>query len=491
MSELIVQSGLIRKANPWWSLGIVCAGTLMTALDGTIVNVALPSIRGELDFSAVSLVWVVNAYLLTYAGFRLLSGRLGDLFGHAELFLLGIILFGIASIGCGTAHSRELLVGARAAQGIGSAVVSTSALALTMTLFQETRERAKAMGVYAFVVGGGQSIGLLAGGALTAALNWRWVFFVNIPIALLVYLLGTFILPRGQRRATGSGLDIGGAITSTASLTIAAYAIALGNEVGWTSFSTLFTAVTAILLMCLFVAIEKTVATPLVPLRLLGRRNLVLSGCAGALLSAAMLGWSLICTLYLQRVLGYAPMQVAVAFLASSATMGLFSLGLAGRIVTRFGTKLSLATGLTCVAIGLLLFVRAPLDGNEAIDILPGMIILGIGTALSWNPLFMAAMSDATASDSGLSSGITGTATMFGGALGLATLAGIAAAHTQALSDSGIDMREALNAGYHTAFALAALLAAVAIIPVTRLRIRSPQPAPTPAATGEAIAVDT
>jgi EmrB/QacA subfamily drug resistance transporter len=452
----------IDSSKRWLALLLLCLGDLMIVLDTTIVNVALPSIRADLGFSETGLVWVVNAYMLTFGGFLLLGGRLGDLYGHRRLFLLGIVLFSLASLGCGLAQSQALLVAARAAQGLGGAVVSAVALSLIMSLFTDAAERAKAMGVFGFVMAGGGSLGVLLGGVLTDALDWHWVFLVNLPIGMAVFALCVAFLPRDHAPQRTQRLDLGGAFSVTASLLLAVYAIVGGNEAGWTSPRTAALLGAAILLFLLFLAIEARVHAPLVPLRIFRLRNVATANTVGVLWSAAMFTWFFICALYLQRVLGYSPLQVGLAFLPANLIMGVFSLGLSAKIVMRFGTRLPLAAGMLLVATGLALFARAPVDGSFVFDVLPGMILLGLGAGNAFNPVLLVAMSEVEPSESGLASGVVNTAFMMGGALGLAVLASLAAAVTAWLTASGAGELAALNGGYHAAFVAGTLFAAAA-----------------------------
>jgi EmrB/QacA subfamily drug resistance transporter len=436
----------------------------MIVLDVTIVNVALPSIKADLGFSEVSLVWVVNAYLLTFGGFLLLGGRLGDLFGHRRLFLLGIAFFTVASLGCGLASSQGLLVGARAVQGLGGAVVSAVALSLTMLLFVDTHERAKAMGIFGFVSAGGGSLGLLLGGTLTSALNWHWIFLVNLPIGALVYALGLALLPDGYSRAAAGRLDIAGAITVTTSLMLAVYAIATCNESGSSSARTISLLATATVLLIVFLGIEARARAPLMPLSLFRLRNRAVANAAGLLAAAAMFAWCFISALYLQRVLGYSPLQVGFAFLPANLITAGFSLGLSARLVIRFGIKPPLTTGLLLVAAGLVLFARAPVGGNLIVDVLSGMLLLGLGGGMAVTPLLLAATSGVAPGESGLASGVVNTAFTMGGALGLAIVASIAGARTNYLLASGVSLPLALNSGYHVAFFMGALFAAAAAL---------------------------
>jgi EmrB/QacA subfamily drug resistance transporter len=403
----------------------------------------------------------VNAYLLTFGGFLLLGGRLGDLFGHRRLFVIGIALFTLASLGCGVASSQDVLVGARALQGVGGAVMSATALSLMMNLFTDPAERAKAMGIFGFVAAGGGSIGVLLGGVLTNALDWHWIFLVNVPIGILVYALTLKLVP-GVRGAAAGRLDVAGAVTVTAALMLAVYAIVNGNQQGWTSGQTIGLLAAAAALLALFLAVEARVDSPLVPLGLFRLRNVATANVVGVLWAAAMFAWFFLSALYLQLVLGYSPLEVGVAFLPANLIMAAFSLGLSAKLVMRFGTRAPLTIGLLLAAVGLALFARAPVDGNFLVDVLPSMILLGLGAGMALNPVLLVAMSDVEPSESGLASGIVNTSFMMGGALGLAVLASLAAARTDTLLGSGTESLVALNGGYHAAFVVGALFAAAA-----------------------------
>lgn len=452
----------IQGRQRWWALMVLCLGVLMIVLDTTIVNVALPSIREDLNFTETSLVWVVNAYMLTFGGFLLLGGRLGDLLGHRRMFLAGLVLFTVASLACGLARGQGLLIAARAAQGLGGAVVSAVSLSLIMNLFTEAGERARAMGVYGFVCAGGGSLGVLLGGLLTSKLSWHWIFLVNIPIGVAVYALCLRLLPAARGAAGGGRLDVAGALTVTASLMLAVYAVVNGNEAGWTSAQSLGLLGAAALLMALFLAIEARVAEPLMPLALFRLRNVATANVVGVLWAAGMFAWFFVSALYMQLVLGYDAMQVGLAFLPANLIMAAFSLGLSAKLVMRFGIRGPLATGLLMAALGLALFARAPVDGHFAADVLPGMLLLGLGAGIAFNPMLLAAMSDVEPSQSGLASGVVNTAFMMGGALGLAVLASLAAARTAALAGAGAAPVAALAGGYRVTFLAGAVIAAVA-----------------------------
>jgi EmrB/QacA subfamily drug resistance transporter len=455
----------------WYALIVLCLGSLMIVLDTTIVNVALPSIRADLGFSETSLAWVVNAYLLTFGGFLLLGGRLGDLFGHRRLFLFGISLFTLASLVCGVSTTQGMLIAARAVQGLGGAVASAVSLSLMMTLFTEPAERAKAMGVFGFVAAGGGSIGVLLGGILTDTINWHWIFLVNLPIGIAVFLLSLRLLPAAGGFAGTRRLDVAGALTVTAALMLAVYAIVNGNQAGWSSGQTLGLLGGALALLATFLTIESRVDSPLVPLGLFRLRNVATANIVGVLWAAAMFAWFFLSALYLQLVLGYSPLKVGLSFLPANLIMGAFSLGLSAKLVMRFGLRKPLGTGLLLAAAGLVLFARAPVHGSFVVDVLPSMILLGFGAGMAFNPVLLAAMSDVAPEESGLASGIVNTSFMMGGALGLAVLASLAASRSDSLRSSGDGPLAALTGGYHLAFVVGALFAAAAAtIGVTLLR---------------------
>ncbi|HST18887.1 MAG TPA: DHA2 family efflux MFS transporter permease subunit [Gaiellaceae bacterium] len=446
----------------WLALYVLCLGDLMIVLDTTIVNVALPSIRADLGFTETSLAWVVNAYLLTFGGFLLLGGRLGDLFGQRRMFLVGVALFTVASVACGLSTDKGLLIAARAVQGLGGAVVSAVALSLIMGLFSEPGERAKAMGVFGFVMAAGGSLGVLLGGILTDALSWHWIFLVNVPIGIAVLALSVRLVPASHGTMPAGGLDVAGAVTVTAALMLAVYAIVNGNQAGWGSLQTLGLLALAACLIATFLWIESRVEAPLMPLRLFRLRNVATSNVVGVLWAAAMFAWFFLSALYLQLVLGYSPLKVGLAFLPANIIMGLFSLGLSAKLVMRFGFRIPLATGLTLAAAGLALFARVPVDGSFVADVLPPMLLLAVGAGMAFNPVLLAAMSDVAPEESGLASGVVNTAFMMGGAVGLAALASLAASRTSTLRAAGESELQALVGGYHAAFLAGALFAVAA-----------------------------
>jgi EmrB/QacA subfamily drug resistance transporter len=453
---------ILARRERWLAFAVLCLGDIMIVLDTTIVNVALPTIKSSLEFDDTGLVWVVNAYLLTFGGFLLLGGRLADLFGQRLLFLIGIVVFTAAAAACGLAFSQEMLIVARAVQGVGGAVVSAVALSLIMSLFPDGPERVRAMGYFGFVMAGGGSVGVLLGGLLTGLFDWRSIFLVNLPIGGLVLFLSLRLLPAGKSEGSRH-LDVAGSVTITASLLLAVYAVVNGEQAGWTSGQTLGLIGGAVALLLIFLAIEGSVEEPLVPLGLFKLRNISVSNIIGVLWAAAMFGWFFLSALYMQLVLGYDPLQVGLAFLPANLIMGAFSYSLSAKLVNSFGIRRPLAVGLACAAAGLALFAQAPAAaGSFVLHVLPAMLLLGVGAGMAFNPVLLAAMSDVGPKDSGLASGIVNTAFMMGGSLGLAVLASLATARTNHWLAQGAGTPEALTAGYSLSFLVGAVCAAVA-----------------------------
>jgi len=448
--------------NRWIALVLLCMGSLMIVLDTTIVNVALPSIRTSLHISPTSLAWVVNAYMLTFGGFLLLGGRLGDRFGHRCLFVAGITLFTLASLACGLSTSQGMLIAARAVQGLGGAIVSAVSLSLIVSLFVEPADRVKAMGVFGFVAAGGGTLGVLLGGVLTDLLTWHWIFLVNVPIGIAVCALSGRVLPPSRPPNAPGRLDVAGAVLVTTALMLAVYAIVNGNQVGWLSGRTVGLLTGSAALLAVFLVVESRVRAPLMPPGLFRRRNLATANAVGVLWAAAMFAWFFLSALYLQLVLGYSPLQVGLAFLPANVIMAGLSLGLSARLVMRFGIKRPLVGGLGLAAIGLALLARAPVQGHYLVNVLPSMILLGFGAGAAFNPLLMAAMGDVEQREAGLASGIVNTSFMMGGALGLALLASVAASRTNHLVSTGSPNLAALVGGYRVAFVIGAMFAVLA-----------------------------
>jgi EmrB/QacA subfamily drug resistance transporter len=439
----------------WLALYVLCLGDLMIVLDQSIVNVALPSIRADLGFSQASLAWVVNAYLLTFGGFLLLSGRLGDLLGNRRVFLGGVVSFTTASAICGLAPTSEFLVVGRAVQGLAGASVSAVALALIMGLFTEPGERAKAMGVFGFVMSGGGAVGVLLGGVLTGLLSWHWIFLVNVPVGLAVVLAARAVLPADAVVAGSTKLDVPGAVLVTAALMLAVYGVVNGP---------LVLLVGSAVLLAAFVVHESRTASPLVPLRLFALRNVSVSQVVGVLWAAAMFAWFFLAALYLQQVLGYDALEVGLAFVPTSLVMMVCSLKVSDRLVMAYGIRRPLTVGLGLAAVSLALFATAPVDGIFVVHVLPSMLLLGVGAGIAFNPVLLAAMGDVEPHEAGLASGVVNTSFMMGGALGLAVLVAVSDSRTADLAASGSSPVEALHGGLQVAFAVGAVFAAVAAV---------------------------
>jgi EmrB/QacA subfamily drug resistance transporter len=461
----------------WSALYVLCLGSLMIVLDSSIVNVALPSVRSDLGFSAATLAWVVNAYTLTFGGFLLLAGRLGDLYGNRRVFLAGVAGFTSASLLCGLAGSATWLVIGRGVQGLAGAVVSAIALSLTMSLFTTPADRAKAMGVFGFVMSSGGAIGVLLGGVLTGLLSWHWIFLVNLPVGIAVVALSLRLLPAGGERTGGRRLDVAGAVTVTGALVLATSGVLGTAESGWTSARTLVQLGAAAVLLAVFAAIELRVREPLVRFGLLRSRNLVVANVCGVLWAGSMFAWFFFAALYLQQVLGYGALEVGLAFVPACVIMGVLSLKVSDRLVLRFGIRLTFVVGLALAASSLLLFARAPLGGHYATDVLPSMLLLGVGGGIAFNPLLLAAMGDVGPEDAGLASGVMNTAFMMGGALGLGVLASLAAGRTSGLLAAGSAQLAALRGGYSLAFGCGGVAALAAAALVGSLLRRRPPPA--------------
>jgi EmrB/QacA subfamily drug resistance transporter len=447
----------------WIALVVLCVGMLMIILDQTIVNVALPSIQSDLGFSQSSLAWVVNAYLIAFGGLLLLAGRLGDLIGRKTIFMIGLAVFTTASLVCGLADSQGLLIGARFVQGIGGALTSAVILGMIVTMFPEPRERAKAIGVYSFVAAAGASIGLLAGGVITEAINWHWIFFVNLPIAIVTGVLTARLLDRDSGIGLDRGADLLGALLIVGSLMLGVYAIVGTSDHGWGSAHTIGFGGAAVALLAGFIVREKRTGTPLVPLRIFRSRNLAGANLIQALMVAGLFGMFFLGAIYLQRVLGYDALEVGLAFLPVAVIIGALSLGFSARLNMRFGARATLVPGLVLIAVGLLLFARAPVNADYLTDLLPVMVLLGTGAGLCFPSLMTLAMSGATESDSGLASGLVNTTLQVGGALGLAVVATLSTSRTDSLLAGGDSAASALTGGFHLAFLVGAGLVVAAI----------------------------
>jgi EmrB/QacA subfamily drug resistance transporter len=468
------QNEMTRSAadrRRWAALVVLCVGMLMIVLDVTVVNVALPSIQTDLGFSQSSLAWVVNAYLISFGGLLLLAGRLGDLLGRRRIFMVGLAAFTVASLVCGLAQSESVLIAARFAQGVGGAMSSAVILGMIVTMFPEPREQAKAIGIFGFVASAGGSIGLLAGGFLTEGINWHWIFFINLPIAIVTALLAARLIDRDEGIGLGRGADVLGAVLVTAALMLGVYTIVKTSEFGWGSLHTIGFGAGSLALLGAFIARQATAANPLMPLRVFRSRNVAGANLVQVVVVAGMFGMFFMGTLYLQRVLGFDPLEIGFAFLPATIAMGICSAGLSARLNMRFGARATLIPALVLLLVGLVLFARVPVDGSYAIDVMPAVIAVGIGAGLAFPSLMMLAMSGATHADAGLASGLINTTAQVGGALGLAVLATLASSRTNDLLASGEPPPSALTTGYHLAFVVGAGLVVAGIgLAVTVLR---------------------
>ena len=460
------------------ALVVLCAGMLMIVLDATIVNVALPSIQSDLRFSQSSLAWVVNAYLIAFGGLLLLAGRLGDLIGRKRIFMIGLAVFTSASLLCGLAQTQSMLIVARFVQGAGGAMTSAVILGMIVTMFQRPAERARAIGVYSFVASAGGSIGLLAGGALTQAINWHWIFFVNLPIGVATGLVAARLLDREQGIGFERGADVPGALLIVSALMLGVYTIVGTGAHRPGSQQTLGLGVVAAALLIAFVVRQARTPQPLVPLRIFRSRVVSAANLVQALMFAGMFGMFFLGALYLQRVLGYDAFQVGLAFLPVAVAIGALSLGFSPRLITRFGARQTLLPGLVLIVVGLLLFMRVRVDADYMRGVLPVMLLLGVGAGLSFPSLMTLAMSGVAPSDSGLASGLVNTTQQVGGALGLAVIATLSTTRTDGLLADGASTASALTGGYHLAFGIGAgLVAAGVVLAATLLRPAGSLPA--------------
>jgi EmrB/QacA subfamily drug resistance transporter len=446
-------------SSRWIALVVLCVGMLMIVLDVTVVNVALPNIQSDLGFGSSSLAWVVNAYLIAFGGLLLLAGRLGDLLGRRRVFMAGLVVFTAASLTCGASDSQGVLIAARFVQGIGGAMTSAVILGMIVTMFPDRGDQAKALGVYSFVAAAGGSIGLLAGGILTQAINWHWIFFINVPIGIVTGVFAMRLLPSEPGLGLREGADAVGALLITGALMLGVYTIVKpAAELGWGSGRTLAFGAVSVALLAAFVARETNARTPLVPLGIFRSRNISGANVIQALLVAGMFSVFFLGTLYLRRVLGYDALEIGLAFLPTTLVMGALSLRYSERLIMRFGPRGTLLPGLVLIAAGLGLFARVPVDGHYLTDVLPAGILMGIGVGISFAALMTLAMSDASPSEAGLASGLVNTTAQVGGALGLAVLATLSATRTSHLLAHGVPSHAALTSGYRLGFMVATAL---------------------------------
>ncbi len=455
--------------NPWLSVAVVCLAQLMVVLDATIVNVALPSIQHGLKISQANLQWVVNAYTLTFGGFLLLGGRLSDLFGRRRLFFVGVTLFSAASLIDGISGSSGMLIGARAAQGIGAALVSPATLAIVNTTFPDGTEQRKALSLWAALSAGGAAVGLLLGGLLTQALSWPWIFFVNVPIGVVAVVLALRFVPGGRSEVHERGADYGGAVAVTGGLALLIYAIVGTQTYGWGSLRTIALGLVALALVASFVVVETRVRAPLVRLAIFRTRALAVGDGAMFFLGAGLFANFFFGTLYLQDILHFTPIATGFAFLPVAVLIGAGA-GISQRIVPRYGIRAVAVCGMAIAAAGLVLMVRVSIHGTYLGTLLPAFVLLAIGLGLSFVPATLIGVSSVHGDDAGLASGLFNTAQQVGGALGLAILATLAASRTASLLSGHRATTHAVAlatvSGYRIAFLVAAgfMLTAIAVI---------------------------
>jgi EmrB/QacA subfamily drug resistance transporter len=473
----------MTERSRWIALVVLCTGMLMIVLDMTIVNVALPSIQADLGFSQSSLAWVVNAYLITFAGLLLFAGRLGDLVGRRNVFVAGLGVFTAASLLCGLAANQEMLVAARFLQGAGGALTSAVILGMIVTMFPEPAQQAKAIGVFAFVASAGAAVGLLAGGILTQLLNWHWIFFVNLPIGVVTAVATRRLIGPDRGAGLRGGADVLGALLITGAMMLSVFTIVdPAAQQGWLAVKTLTLGACSLALLAGFIIRQRTARNPLMPLRIFSSRSLVGANLVQVLGTAGMFGMFFLGSLYLRRILGYDPLRIGLAFLPVAVAMGALSVRYTDRLVMRFGARTTMFPGLALIAAGLAVFALAPAGGGGYVShIFPVALLVGTGAGLSFPALMTLAMSGATPQDAGLASGLVNTAGQVGGALGLSVLATVSASRSSTLIAQHHPAAVALTDGYHLALWIACGLVVAAI--VAAAAVLRPQPAPAPLVT--------
>jgi EmrB/QacA subfamily drug resistance transporter len=458
----------------WLALVVVCFGQLMIVLDSTIVNVALPAIQRDLHFTQANLTWVVNGYLIAYGSLLLLAGRAGDMIGRKRVFLSGVVVFTAASILSALATEPVTLVAARFLQGAGGALSAGVILALIITGFPKPAERAQAMSVFTFVIAGGGSIGLLAGGVLTEWINWHWIFFINVPIGIATFVLGALLIDETEGIGLGRGVDVLGSILVTAALMIGVYAIVTAADYGWASAHTIGFGVSAIVTLVAFLVYESRIANPIMPLRILRVRSLTGASAARAFLATGMFTTFFLGALYMQRVHGFSAFDTGLAFLPTTLMLGVLSTGITANLMGRFGPRRILVPGLLAIISSLALMAGA----GEQTSYFPGLfvpyVLLGIGAGTSFMPLITIAMADVPQRDAGLASGIANVTMQVAAAIGLAAMGTISAEHTRALVAQGQSPIGALTGGFQLAFVIAAACVAVGLV-VVLVFLRSPR----------------
>jgi EmrB/QacA subfamily drug resistance transporter len=451
-----------RTYSRWTSLVVLCTGALMTILDGNIVTVAMPAVQRDLGFTGPGLAWIVNAYLIPFGGLLLLAGRVGDLVGRKRMFTAGLALFTAASVLCGVATGREVLVAARAVQGVGGAMTMAVVLGMVVALFPEPRERARAIAVFSAVGAAGGALGTFLGGALTEALSWHWIFLINLPIGAAAWAAAVRVLAPDEGTGPGRGVDYSGAALVTGALMLTVYTITGAGRLG--AVTTVLLGLAALALFVAFAVRQARAARPLLRLRLFRSRLLTGANTVQVLMVATMYGFQFIGALYLQRVLGYGELATGTAFLPAPVLIGVLMLGLSARTIGRFGAYRVLLAGLVLIVVGMALLSRAPVGGAYLADVLPPMLLLAVGFAAAMPALTGLAMSGAREEDAGLASGLFNTTQVVGGSLGLAALSALAAARTEGMLGEGAAAVPATAEGYQLAFRVAAAIAVAALV---------------------------
>jgi EmrB/QacA subfamily drug resistance transporter len=450
----------------------------MTILDVSIVNVALPTIGRELDFSEQNLQWVITAYAITFGGFLLLGGRAADLLGRRRVFMVGVAVFTIASLVCGLSNSEGMLIAARAVQGLGGAIISPAALSIVMTSFEEGAERNKALGVWGALGGSGAAVGVIAGGVLTDWLGWEWIFWVNVPVGIVVLLLTPFVVPESFRQTTRRRYDPLGAITVTGGLALLVYAISEAPNVGWGTARTILLLIISGALLVAFLVIERTVAEPLMPFRIFRVRTVAGANVVGALLGGVIFANFFLLTLYVQQVLGFSALRTGVTFLATAGT-AVLAAGVAQALTTRFGAKPVMTLGLLLLTGAMIWYAQIPVDGSYASDLLPGYLMVGVGIAFAFVPVSIAALAGVPEREAGLASGLINTSQQVGGAVGVALASTVFITHSKTLAQEGSSRLAAQTGGYSWAFWTLAFLGLAAVIAALTL-IKREEMAETP-----------
>jgi EmrB/QacA subfamily drug resistance transporter len=473
MSDILTISPGTSSRRRWIALVVVCLAMLMNALDSSIVNVALPSIQRSLHFSQANLTWVVDAYLIAFGSFLLLAGRLGDLFGRKKVFLSGVAVFTLSSLVCSMASSQGMLIVARFFQGLGGAISTSVIVAIIVTEFPGAAERAKAMSVFMFVAVGGGSIGLLVGGILTQAVNWHWIFVINVPIGALTLLLGSILIKENPGIGAKEGLDIAGSLMMTLALVLGIYTIVKASSYGWLSGHTLITGALSVGLLGIFATYESRIGKPILPVHILKIRSLTISSVVRGLSFSSMFSVFFFGALYLEKVLGYAPLRTGLAFLPMTLVMATMSLGLTSRLLLRYGPMRLLIPGMISVIAGLLVLAHTGVHSSYVTGVLPAFLLLGFGMSISAVPLLTIAMADVPKADAGLASGIVNVSMWLASSAALAVFGTLAASTTSSKIRAGVNPSTALVDGYHVTF-YAGVLCAVAGLLVTAFFLRAP-----------------